>query len=127
LADDFRLDLEYGWLDTIRAGLSIREVAVLAVEDAVTLFPLVDQPQTNPATADEVAMLIEMLEDHFDLIVIDAPKGTSHHLQSIASKVDSAIIVHDADRTKSADVADFAQWLTKSGVQGVGIVENFVA
>lgn len=127
LADDFRLDLEYGWLDTIRAGLSVREVAVLAVEDAVTFIPLVDHARTKPATADEVAMLVETLEDNFDLIVIDAPKGTSHHLQSIASRVDSAIIVRDAARTQAADVEDFARWLTNAGVQGVGMVENFVA
>lgn len=127
LADDFRLDLEYGWLDTIRAGLSIREVAVLAVEDAVTFIPLVDHARTKPATADEVAILVETLEDNFDLIVIDAPKGTSHHLQSIASRVDSAIIVRDAARTQAADVQDFARWLTSAGVQGVGMVENFVA
>ena len=127
LADDFRLDIEYGWLDTIRAGLSIREVAVLAVEDAVTFIPLVDHERTKPVTSDEVSMLVETLEDHFDLIVIDAPMGTSHHLQTLAGKVDSAIIVRDAARTKAADVEDFAGWLTKSGVQGVGVVENFVS
>ncbi|MGB7325967.1 MAG: P-loop NTPase [Rubripirellula sp.] len=127
LADDLRLELEHGWLDTLRSGLSVKEVAVYAVEDAVTLIPLVGVNPQRPATADEVAQLVESLRERFDLVVIDGPAGDSVSLQPFATSIDSAIIVRDSLRTTSDDVESFASWLTRSGVQGVGMVENFIS
>ncbi len=54
LADELRLELQYGWVDTIRAGLPIKEVAVHAVEDGVTLIPLMPHKEKNAATGYEV-------------------------------------------------------------------------
>ncbi len=125
LADDLRLELEHGWLDTFRNGMSIKEIAVHAVEDAVTLIPLVGCDSSHPASADEVAQLIETLRDRFDLVVIDGPSGNSANLQPFAASMDSAIIVRDVKRTQARTVEDFANWLSRSGVQGVGLVENF--
>ncbi len=127
LADDLRLDLEYGWLDTLRSGLSVKEVAVYAVEDAVTLIPLVGVDRKHAATADEVTQVIESLRQRFDLIVIDGPAGNSPSLQPFAATIDSAIIVRDSQRTPPKDVEDFAKRLTQAGVQGVGMVENFIS
>ncbi|TWU57474.1 P-loop NTPase [Rubripirellula reticaptiva] len=127
LADDLRLELEHGWLDTLRSGLSVKEVAVYAVEDAVTLIPLIGVNAQRPATANEIAHLVDSLRERFDLVVIDGPAGDSVSLQPFATSIDSAIIVRDSLRTTSDDVESFAGWLTRSGVQGVGMVENFIS
>ncbi|QDT02694.1 Septum site-determining protein MinD [Rubripirellula lacrimiformis] len=126
LADDLRLDLEFGWLDTVRCGLPIREVAVHAVEDSLTLIPLVDVERAQTASAEEISLLVEDLRDRFDLVVIDGPAGDSSRLRPFTTAIDSAIIVRDGKRTNQAAVESFASRLTRSGVQGVGMVENFI-
>ncbi len=126
LADDLRLDLEYGWVDTVRGGLPIKEVAVHAVEDGVTLIPLMPPHGRTAATAFEVVQLAELLKNKFELVVIDGPAGNSPNIHQCASVVDSAVIVRDASRTDTLAINEFSYRLRESGVQGVGIVENFV-
>jgi Mrp family chromosome partitioning ATPase len=125
LADDLRLDLEYGWVDTIRGGLPIKEVAVHAVEDGVTLIPLMPPHGRTAATAYEVTQLIKLLQGKFELIVIDGPAGSSPCLHQCASVVDSAIIVRDMTRTNTLQINEFSSRLREAGVSGIGIVENF--
>ncbi|MGI9473985.1 MAG: cellulose synthase operon protein YhjQ/BcsQ [Rubripirellula sp.] len=126
LADDLRLDLQYGWVDTVRGGLPIKEVAVHAVEDGVTLIPLMPPSGRNAATAFEVVQLVELLKNKFELVIIDGPTAQSAHLHQCASIVDSAIIVRDLVRTDTLAINEFSYRLRESGVQGVGVVENFV-
>ncbi len=126
LADDLRLDLRFGWVDAIRGGLPIKEVAVLAVEDGVTLVPLMP-PQGKSSVADsELIEVMDLLKYKFELVIIDGPAGTSPCLKSCASSVDSAIIVRDVTRTDPSAINAFTRSLRDSGVQGVGVVENFV-
>ena len=126
LADDLRLDLQYGWVDTVRGGLPIKEVAVHAVEDGVTLIPLMPPTGRNAATALEVVQLIELLKNKFELVIIDGPTARSSSIHQCASVVDSAIIVRDMERTDTVAINEFSYRLRESGVQGVGVVENFV-
>ncbi len=125
LADDLRLELEYGWVDTIRAGLPIKEVAVHAVEDGVTLVPLMPPAGGNPATGYEVVQLIELLKDKFELVILDGPTAQSVQIHQCASAADSAIIVRDMTRTDTLAINEFSCRLREAGVQGVGVVENF--
>jgi Mrp family chromosome partitioning ATPase len=125
LVDDLRLDLQYGWIETIRGGLPIKEVAVRAVEDGVTLIPLMP-PGGAPATPYEVTQVIEALQDQFDLLIIDGPPADSCHALKIATAVDSAIVVRDINRSDAATVGHFASQLQDAGVRGIGIVDNFV-
>lgn len=125
LADELRLDLEYGWIDTIRGGLPIKEIAVHAIEDGVTLIPLMPPQGQGTATAYEVSKLIDSVKDKFELVIVDGPSGASMNLHQCAAAVDSAIIVRDVNGTDSLSVNEFASRLTESGVRGVGLVENF--
>lgn len=126
LADDLRLDLQYGWVDTIRGGLPIKEVAVHAVEDGVTLIPLMPPHGFTAATGVEVVQLVELLKRKFELVIIDGPSGDSTDIHPCASVVDSAVVVRDVRRTDSQAIHEFSSRLRQSGVQGIGIVENFV-
>jgi len=125
LADELRLELQHGWIDTIRAGLPIKEVAVHAVEDGVTLIPLMPPAGTNAATGYEVVQLVEILKDKFELVILDGPTSQSVQIHQCVSAVDSAIIVRDMTRTDTLAINDFSCRLRESGVQGVGVVENF--
>lgn len=125
LADELRLELQYGWIDTIRAGLPMKEVAVHAVEDGVTLIPLMPPQGKNLATGYEVVQLVDLLKDKFDLIILDGPTSQSGQIHQCASAVDSAIIVRDVTRTDTLAINEFSYRLRESGIRGVGVVENF--
>ena len=126
LADHLRLDLQFGWVDTIRGGLPIKEIAVHAVEDGVTLIPLMPPQGQTAATPYEVTRLIETLCNHFDLLIIDGPTAESPGVSKIAGACDSAVLVRDKTRTGDEHVVKFSARLQEAGVQGVGIVDNFV-
>jgi Mrp family chromosome partitioning ATPase len=125
LADDLRLDLQYGWVDTIRGGLPIAEVAVHAVEDGVTLIPLMRPHGPIAATPTEVLQLLDVLRNRFELIIIDGPSSAVQSIPAGAGAVDTAIIVRDMTRTKAQQINDYSYRLRESGVKGVGVVENF--
>lgn len=126
LADALRLDLQYGWVDTIRGGLPIKEIAVHAVEDGVTLIPLMPPHGQTAATAYEVTRLVETLKSHFDLLIIDGPSAASPDALKIATAFDSAVLVRDVTRTGDSAMNEIAAQMQSAGVQGVGVVDNFV-
>ncbi|MEM8667586.1 MAG: division plane positioning ATPase MipZ [Planctomycetota bacterium] len=126
LAEDLRLDLQYGWVDTIRGGLPISEVAVHAVEDGVTLIPLMQPNGPTAGTAEEVAQLLKALRNRFELVVVDGPAEMSQAVLAFADSVDTAIVVRDTARTDARMINEYSYRLREAGIQGVGIVENFV-
>jgi Mrp family chromosome partitioning ATPase len=125
LANDLCLDLQFGWVDTIRGGLPIKEVAVNAIEDGVTLIPLMPPHGPTAATAEEMVRLIELVTDKFELVIIDGPSGKSPSIRRCIAAVDSAVIVRDVRRTDTAAINEFSYRLREFGVRGVGVVENF--
>ncbi|MGB0595303.1 MAG: tyrosine-protein kinase family protein [Rubripirellula sp.] len=125
LADDLHLELQYGWVDTIRAGLPIAEVAVHAVEDGVTLIPLLPPSGSTAATGAEVVQLLEEMRNRFELVVIDGPAESLDEVHQYASVVDSAIIVRDVTCSDTARINQYSNRLREQGITGVGVVENF--
>jgi Mrp family chromosome partitioning ATPase len=113
-------------VDTIRNQLPIDQIAVQSIQDGVVLFPLVSShTDTRGATAAEVHQLMQSVSGQFDLIVVDGPTGAMPRIHQFAALVDTAIIARDASRTNDETVNELASRLRGSGVQGVGIVENF--
>ena len=126
LADDLRLDLEFGWVEALRGGLPIDEVAVHASEDQLTLIPQLPPTAAVAApTSAEVIQLLEMLDGRYDLLLLDGPAATSEAVYRLAPTVDSAVIVRDVTRVGGDAVNSLAYRLKESGVKGVGVVENF--
>ncbi|NND96515.1 MAG: hypothetical protein HKN47_04200 [Pirellulaceae bacterium] len=126
LVDDLRLDVQYGWLDAVRGGLPLGQVAVFAVEDGLTFIPLMP-PASEKATASdsEIDRLMQNLNGQFDLIVVDAPSGDNPITGKFATLVDTAVIARDASRTDPHVANDLTYRLRGCGLQGIGIVENF--
>ena len=126
LVDDLRLDVEFGWADTLRGGLPLDQIAVYSIQDNLTFIPLMPaKNESSVASVNEVQRLAESLKGKFDLVVIDAPNGTSSLVEVLASLVDSAVIARDASRTDDATVDALAKRLSDCGLKGVGVVENF--
>lgn len=126
LCEILRLELEHGWIDCIRRGLPIKEVAVHAIEDGVTLIPLMaPDGQVGTASAGETTQLIERLQEYFDLVIVDGPAGSSSDIDQCGGSIDSAVIVCNPSRTGADEIQDIASRLSVAGVLGIGIVENF--
>lgn len=124
LADELRLDVEFGWLDAIRGGLPIEEVSVHAISDGVTLVPLMPPQERTAASGQEIESLVAQLKSQFDLVVIDGPAGL-HAVAEESRAFDTALIVRDCDATQPAEINALSYRLREEGVQGVGVIENF--
>ncbi len=126
LIEDLRLDLQHGWVDNVRGGLPLKEIAIHAVEDGLTLIPLT--PPTYPSAAAspyEISEVVKALRDRFDLVVMDGGCGATPAVCQTASAFDSVVIVRDQKKTDDETIHQFAKKLTDAGVPGVGLVENF--
>ncbi|KLU02122.1 Tyrosine-protein kinase Wzc [Rhodopirellula islandica] len=121
LSDDFALELDLDWIDAIRDGIPVEEVAVASESDALTLIPLLPGADELSPASSELEQVVERLKQSFDLVIIDC--GTA--ALSTASLCDSALIVRDMSRTNESDVEALVSELRRNGLTGVGIVENF--
>jgi Mrp family chromosome partitioning ATPase len=126
LVDELRLDLDHSWVESVRRGLPMKEIAVHAVEDNLTLIPLLPTDTGRQATTVECAQMIESLKPSFDLIIIDGPTADARDMRMLASAIDSVVIVHDVNQSGEGAADLLAARLQRSGIDGVGIVENFV-
>ncbi len=127
LVDDLRLDLEFGWIEAIRGRLPLEEICVHAMQDGVTLVPLLTPHGATAGTARETRELIEKLDPHFDLIIVDGGSSQCAATAGTLGQYDSAMIVFNKTRTATADINEYSYQLRFSGVSGVGVVENFVS
>lgn len=125
LAESLRLEIRQGWIDCIRGGLPIKEVAVHALEDGVTLIPLLAASASSAATPFETSRLIGELTDKFDLIIIDGPAQDAVDTSRLTAALDTAMIVRDVQRTSTARIEQLAARLNGTGLRGIGVVENF--
>lgn len=125
LADDLRLDLEFGWLDALRGNLPIEEISVHGVEDHLTLIPLMPPPGSTAATAREIDQLVDELRRHFDLVILDGAPGAGMLVGQSVTAIDTALIVRDVTRTSAGEIHETSRRLRECGVQGVGVIENF--
>ena len=126
LADDLRLDIEFGWLEAARGGLPLSQIAIYSIEDSVTLIPMMPRPTaTTGPSITEVKKLIADLDDQFDLVIIDGPSGDMPLIEQYSAMVDSGIIAWDKSRTDLNTINELSSRMQQAGISGVGIVENF--
>ena len=139
LADTLNLDVHNGWLDAIRGGRSVSEIAIHSIEDQFTVLPLLSSAQSSDPTTEEFRRVIRQLRQGFDLVVIDGPAflestrallpapGFSASTDPSAEPViDAAIVVQDVRLANTEATAQVMESLKRRGVTGLGVVENFI-
>ncbi|MEM6689417.1 MAG: hypothetical protein AAF664_08330 [Planctomycetota bacterium] len=126
IATQMQLEVSHGWLDHIRDGVHIEETGVYSHEDNLVLFPMVrrDDGPMHPA---ECGSFVWRLRDHFDLILVDAPAATRLHAGPMADAIDSAVIVQDSRiATDDNSISALATNLRLAGIEGIGLVKNYL-
>ncbi|TWT98879.1 AAA family ATPase [Neorhodopirellula pilleata] len=121
LATDLHLDLDHSWLDCVRHQLPLEEAAVHSDADSLTLIPMLGRDNEPTMDYTDLRLLLRKLKTCFDLVVVDC--GVSAFAE--VGLCDTALIVRDVHRTKAHEVETLARSLRRSGVQGVGVIENY--
>jgi Mrp family chromosome partitioning ATPase len=139
LADTLNFDIRNGWLDAIRGGISVSEIAIHSIEDQFTVFPLLSSARSSDPTPEEFRRLVRALRQGFDLVVIDGPaflessrilfpaeRFPADATRSAEPIIDAAIVVQDVRLANTEATVRVMQSLKRCGTTGLGVVENFV-
>ncbi|WP_168564243.1 division plane positioning ATPase MipZ [Crateriforma spongiae] len=124
LADDLRLDLDLGWLEAGQNGIAVDEVAVFSGEEQITFLPLFVDESDDDAT-EHLESIVAELKQHFDLVILDGASA-GYGVGQETEAIDSAFIVRDMRSTSVDELNELARRLMRSGIRGVGVIENFV-
>ncbi len=126
LADSLRLEVAQDWLTAIRQELPLEEAAVRSIEDQLTVLPINATKPGVTCSADEFDSMMKRLRSRFDLVVVDgAPWNASLISLPHVKTLDAAIVVVDAQSRDDAALHTMQIELKDSGIQGLGLVENF--
>ncbi len=126
LADALRLDVQYGWVEAVRCGLAVSEVAIHSIEDQLTVIPMLPMAGQQTPSADEYSRMMSPLRAAFDLVIVDGGPLTRENAEhgSLVG-IDSAIVVQDCRRSRSR-ILEVMNTLRVRRVAGLGIVQNYV-
>ena len=126
LADSLRLEVAQDWFTAIRQELPLEEAAVRSIEDQLTVLPINATKPGVTCSADEFDSMMKRLRSQFDLVVVDgAPWNASLISLPHVKTLDAAIVVVDAKSQDDAALHTMQVNLKESGIQGLGLVENF--
>lgn len=131
LIDQLRLDVEHGWQDCLFEAVPLEEVAIHAVSDSITLFPLTEvvSPQQVHANLHRMSKLIRRISNAFDLVILDS--GRLHldqrELIGVSNErvVDAALVVVDTELSIKEKIDSAISILQSLGLNSIGLVENF--
>lgn len=132
LAATLGLEIAASWHEAALGKTSLAEVAIKSIEDNLTVLPLdVSTAATPLSLADP--RLTRTLRDaarSFDLLVLDlgptAAGSESLFPEDEPPPADAAIVVRDLRYSTSAESQAIGERLSLSGIEAVGIAENFV-
>jgi len=122
------MDTPCSWQEVIVGKAPLNETAVASIEDRLTLFPLarseyVDMPDKR------LTSLLNNVSRHYPLVIVDVGPLEAEDPQPFSGAdtcpVDAAIVVRDMRSTTGQKTAVTARKLQESGIQAVGIAENF--
>lgn len=132
LAARLGVETPCGWLDVLQQKSPLNEAAIASVDDGVTLFPLSGEGTGGVQLDDErVVALLERISANYPLVIIDSSPLSAEQLHPFVrykrNPIDAAIIVRDLRYTTAKKAITTAEQLIDSGVEAVGIAENFRA
>lgn len=118
------------WLKVVAGKAPLHEAAVASIGDHLTLFPLAGLEHVQIRNGDRrLVALVEEISSHYPLVILDTGPLGAEDCHPFADTdncpVDAAIVVRDLRHTTEKKAAATAEQLQQSGVQAVGIAENF--
>ena len=132
LASVMGLEVAYGWQDAAQGKIPLAEAAVKSLADKITVLPLEPSSVAWPlALADKrVSEIIHAVAQSHDLVIIDLgplPGGGDPVFASDEqAPLDAAIVLRDLRYASSSETQSIGERLHASGVEAIGIAENFV-
>jgi Mrp family chromosome partitioning ATPase len=131
LAEMLGLEVDCNWTEAAVEAAAIHEQGVQVLDQAITLFPMsrTQRQSTAKLTTAQLA-LIPQIAEQFDLLIVDCGVFNEGALaQTLAAKVnmDAALVVRDLRHTSSRSVHVTVSQIRDTGIEAVGIAENFGA
>lgn len=132
LASKIALEVAYGWQDAALGRIPLSEAAIKSIQDGVTVLPLESALVTRGLSLADprVTATIRAAAATFELLILDlGPIGSGEHLAfppGEPSPLDAAIVVRDLRFATATESGSLCEALQDSGIEAVGIAENFV-
>jgi Mrp family chromosome partitioning ATPase len=132
LASKIALEVAYGWQDAALGRIPLSEAAIKSLHDGVTALPLESALVTRGLSLADprVTATIRAAAATFELLILDlGPICPGEHLAfppGEPSPLDAAIVVRDLRFATATESGSLCETLQDSGIEAVGIAENFV-
>lgn len=132
LASVIGLEVAYGWQDAAQGKIPLAEAAVKSLADKVTVLPLEASSVAWPLSlADKrVSATIRSVAQTHDLVIVDLGPmpagGEPVFAVDEAAPLDAVIVLRDLRYATAAETHAIGERLHSSGVEAIGIAENFV-
>jgi Mrp family chromosome partitioning ATPase len=132
LASKIALEVAYGWQDAALGRIPLSEAAIKSLHDGVTALPLESALVTRGLSLADprVTATIRAAAATFELLILDlGPIGPGEQLAfppGEPSPLDAAIVVRDLRFATATESGTLCESLQDSGIEAVGIAENFV-
>lgn len=125
------MEVEHDWRDCLSEDVSLEEVAVHSIDDQLTVLPL--KPRGGRpgllASDSRIADILADLSESFELVIVDCSKTSSsgNVITGLAhTKIfDAAIVVVDRRDSEADRVEDAVRMIQQTGIESIGIVDNF--
>ncbi len=131
LVDQLNIEAQSGWQQCLLENIPLDEVAIHAVEESITLFPLTDSIATSQIAvhALRINKLIKRISNAYDMVIIDANRLTQKQSQLLGTGdeavLDAALLIVDAELSLRQRVDAAIDMVRQQGVESIGLVENF--
>ncbi len=125
------MEVENDWRDCLSMDVSLEEVAVHSIDDQLTMMPL--KPRGGRpgllASDSRIADILNDLSECFELVIVDCAKinSSGNIITGLAhTKIfDAAIVVVDRRNGQADRVEDAVRMIQQTGIESIGIVDNF--
>lgn len=114
--------ISFSWYDTATGRCSADE-AIYQYSPLLHLLPSPRIPLTEDYS-DSLADIINQLEEHYDVIIIDAPAGLGRGLRRAAGAADRGIVVATADEVSVRGAAAVDSVIRENGIKETRLLIN---
>ena len=136
LAKRLGLQPQCGWAEVTPEGTPLDQAIVESTANNIAVLPFREPPaEPDPPAADYTRLsgCIELLRDHYDMVLVDLGPLENIVVRDGLSPggslrgVDAVVLVRDHRTTSEERLGEIQRQLAEAGIALAGIIENFVA